>query len=229
MPPRPFVTLNVAVSADGKTDTVSRQGAEISSARDRARVDRLRAESDAIMVGGRTVLEDDPRLTVKSPALRAARRARGFDEHPIKGGILSSALPRPGSRFLDAGPARVVIFTTQRSDPSGLAWLRERGVQVYDLGENRVDLPPALAQLWHEGVRRLLVEGGGTLNAELLRLRLVDELYVYVAPVLFGGATAPTFIDGPGWDRQAACELRLANVELLADAGFVVHYHVPAG
>jgi riboflavin biosynthesis pyrimidine reductase len=63
---RPFVTLNVAVTADGKTDTIDRHGAMISSPEDLARVDRLRAESDAIMVGGHTLLGDDPRLTVKS-------------------------------------------------------------------------------------------------------------------------------------------------------------------
>jgi 2,5-diamino-6-(ribosylamino)-4(3H)-pyrimidinone 5'-phosphate reductase len=227
MTPRPFVIINVAVSADGKTDTIARQGADISSRYDRERVDRLRANSDAVMVGGRTILGDDPRLTVKSAALRAERRARGLDENPIKVGVLSSvALPLEG-RFLSDGPARIMLFTTQQSDPASLAQLREHGVQVFVTGERRVDVVAALEQLWKAGVRRLLAEGGGTLNAELLRLRLVDELYVYVAPLLFGGATAPTFVDGPGWEREAALELQLVKVERLADAGFVVQYGLP--
>ncbi|HET9588678.1 MAG TPA: dihydrofolate reductase family protein, partial [Anaerolineales bacterium] len=70
---RPFVFINVAMTADGKIDTFERQGAAISSQRDRERVDRLRAESDAVMVGGRTLLGEDPKLTVKSEALRAER------------------------------------------------------------------------------------------------------------------------------------------------------------
>lgn len=113
---RPFVIINVAVTADGKTDTVARRGAKISSPQDLARVDRLRAESDAIMVGGRTLLGDDPRLTVKSAELRAARRARGLTENPLKVGIASNAALRLDSRFLTAGPARVLLFTTAQAN-----------------------------------------------------------------------------------------------------------------
>jgi 2,5-diamino-6-(ribosylamino)-4(3H)-pyrimidinone 5'-phosphate reductase len=60
---RPFVFINVAMTADGKIDTLARKGAAISSQRDKERVDQLRAESDAIMVGGRTLLDEDPKLT----------------------------------------------------------------------------------------------------------------------------------------------------------------------
>ena len=69
---RPFVFINMAVTADGKTDTVERRGAAISSRRDKQRVDGLRAGADAVMVGGHTLLEEDPALTVKSEALRAS-------------------------------------------------------------------------------------------------------------------------------------------------------------
>jgi len=71
---RPHVLINVAVTADGKMDTFERQGAAISSARDKARVDKLRAEADAVMVGGKTLLDEDPKLTVKSEELRAESR-----------------------------------------------------------------------------------------------------------------------------------------------------------
>ena len=67
---RPFVFINVASTADGKIDTVARRGAAISSARDKERVDRLRADADAVMIGGHTLHGDDPKLTVKSEALR---------------------------------------------------------------------------------------------------------------------------------------------------------------
>lgn len=70
---RPYVILNVAMTADGKTDTVGRSGARISSEADMKRVDKLRAEMDAVMVGGRTLLENDPRLTVKAERLRQER------------------------------------------------------------------------------------------------------------------------------------------------------------
>jgi 2,5-diamino-6-(ribosylamino)-4(3H)-pyrimidinone 5'-phosphate reductase len=224
---RPFVTLNVAMTADGKTDTVARRGATISSPHDLARVDRLRAESDAVLVGGRTLLGDDPRLTVKSADLRAERRARGLEENPIKVGIVSNADLRDDSRFLTAGPAQVMLFTTQRTSPAQIIRLRERGAQVFVMGERRVDLVRAFHRLRGHGVKRLLVEGGGTLNAELLRLRLVDEVYLYIAPLIFGGADAPTLADGVGLQRKEAIHLQLSTAETLRDGGIVVHYVLP--
>jgi 2,5-diamino-6-(ribosylamino)-4(3H)-pyrimidinone 5'-phosphate reductase len=83
---RPFVFINVAMTADGKIDTVERRGAAISSPGDKLRVDGLRAGADAILVGGRTLLDEDPKLTVKSEALRAARLARGLPPNPLKVG-----------------------------------------------------------------------------------------------------------------------------------------------
>ena len=79
---RPYVVINVAASVDGKIDTVQRRGAAISSERDRLRVDALRASVDAVMVGGHTVVDEDPRLTVKSADLRTERLARSVPENP---------------------------------------------------------------------------------------------------------------------------------------------------
>ncbi len=88
---RPHILVNVAMSADGKLDTVARKGISISSSVDKARVDRLRASMDAVLVGGRTLIDEDPKLTVKSPELRAERIAKGLEENPVKVGIVSVA------------------------------------------------------------------------------------------------------------------------------------------
>jgi len=222
---RPYVVLNAAVTADGKTDTIARHGAAISSVSDMARVDRLRADSDAIMVGGRTLLGDDPRLIVKTEALRAERRARGLDENPIKVGVVTNAdALRLDSRFMTYGPARKIIFTTAQTDPAQIARLREHKAEVVVIGEQRVDLIAALQHLKRVGVRRLLVEGGGTLNAALLKHDLVDEMHLYIAPLIFGGATAPTFVSGEGWLRDEASRLRLVGFEPMDESGLVVHY-----
>src|ERR1043165_1214661 len=102
---RPFVFINVAMTADGKIDTFERKGSAISSARDKERVDQLRASADAIMVGGRTLLDEDPKLTVKSEGLRAERGARGVSSNPGKVGIVTEAKLKVDSQFLNAGPA----------------------------------------------------------------------------------------------------------------------------
>src|SRR6266496_5043146 len=184
---RPFVFINVAMTADGKIDTFQRKGAAISSQRDKERVDRLRAESDAVMVGGRTLLDEDPKLTVKSEALRTERVARGLSPNPVKVGMVTEANIRPDSMFLNTGPAHIVIFTTHRTSKDGLAFLRSRGVDVYVHYSEKVDLSKALATLKELGIQRLMVEGGATLNFELLRLQLVDEITAYIAPMIFGG------------------------------------------
>ena len=228
---RPHVTINSAMTADGKIDTVERKGAYISSDRDWERVDRLRADSDAIMVGGHTLLGDDPRLLVKSALLRAERVARGLPENPLKVGIISKIEdPQSGptlheaSRFIASGPARLVIFTSQRTDPSQIARLQSLGVEVFVTGEHRVDLHEALTCLHTLGVQRLLVEGGGTLNAELLAHRLVDELYIYLAPLIFGGTSAPTLAGGEGLTREQAINLRLLDLDEMDDGAILLHY-----
>jgi len=221
---RPYVILNVPMTADGKTDTVSRSGTRISSKEDLKRVDKLRAEMDAVMVGGRTLLENDPRLTVKAERLRQEHLQRGLSPNPIKVGMVTRANLRPDSRFLNAGPARMIIFTTTQSDPDQIDRLEKQEVQVFVLGDEQVDLVLSMQKLMELGVQRLLVEGGGRLNELLLRLRLVDEMSIYVAPLIFGGMNAPTFVSGAGLHQKEAIRLKLKDVIRLEEGGILLRY-----
>jgi 2,5-diamino-6-(ribosylamino)-4(3H)-pyrimidinone 5'-phosphate reductase len=224
---KPYVHINVAMTADGKIDTFERNGATISSKLDKERVDRLRAEADAVMVGGRTLLDENPKLTVKSAELRAAREARGLMPNPVKVGIVSNAALEPASDFLAAGPARIVIFTAQKTSNKQLEFLRARGVEVFVHNTERVNLSQALHMLKEIGIQRLMVEGGGTLNFELLRLGLVDEVTAYIAPLVFGGESAPTMAAGPGLVRSAAIPLKLVDAEVWEDGGVILKYQIP--
>ncbi|HJS17664.1 MAG TPA: 2,5-diamino-6-(ribosylamino)-4(3H)-pyrimidinone 5'-phosphate reductase [Anaerolineales bacterium] len=221
---RPFVFINVAMTADGKIDTFRRTGAAISSARDKERVDRLRAEADAVMVGGKTLLDEDPKLTVKSEALRTERVESGRAPNPIKVGIVTGARLTPESQFLSAGPANIVIFTTRRTSKQHVSLLKSLGVDVYVDDSEQVNLSKALQTLKHIGVERLMVEGGATLNFELLRLGLVDEVSAYVAPMIFGGADAPTLAAGTGLESSEAIPLKLASAEAWEDGGVLLKY-----
>lgn len=221
---RPFVFINVAATADGKIDTFERRGAVISSVRDKERVDKLRADSDAILVGGRTLHDEDPKLTVKSETLRNARLARGLPANPAKVAVASRLNLNPDSNFLTAGSARIILFTTAQTDETQLSMLRSHGAEIFVHEEKQVNLKSMLETLKEIGIHRLMVEGGATLNFELLRLGLVDELTIYVAPMIFGGEKAPTTAAGSGLAGSEAVPLKLVNVESWEDGGVVLQY-----
>ena len=228
---RPYVLVNMAVTADGKIDTVERSGARISGPADRARVARLRASADAVMVGGRTLLREDPRLTVRESALQRERIASGRPAQPAKLAIVSrigapgeaDALPVE-SRFLHDGGGRVLLCTTTRTSRAAIDWLREQGAEIIVHGRDRVDLAETLAELPIAGIGRLMVEGGSTLVASLLEAGLVDEMQLAVAPLIFGGETAPTPVGGPGWAAGDAIHLSLAELSRSDDGDVVLRY-----
>jgi 2,5-diamino-6-(ribosylamino)-4(3H)-pyrimidinone 5'-phosphate reductase len=227
---RPRILVNVAMSVDGKLDLVSRKGATISSAADKMRVDNLRADVDAVMVGGRTLLQENPRLTVRSEGMRSGRMKLGKPENPIKVGVVTrigeADLPSQ-SDFLSAGPAAVILFTTTQTAPETIRRLEASRAQVYIMGDERVDLLRVMEGLFQAGIQTLLVEGGGTLLAELFRLDVVDELTIYMAPRIFGGAGAPTLADGAGFDAETAPRCKLVHVGRLdEDGGILLKYEI---
>ena len=223
---RPFVFVNVAMTADGKIDTVHRKGTAISSQRDKDRVDKLRAEADAVMVGGRTLLDEDPKLTVRSEALREERVRQGRSPNPVKVGVVSRAELESDSKFLHEGGGRCVIFTTHRTSNEQLILLRSQNTEVFVHEGERVDLRKMMHTLHELGIERLMVEGGGTLNFELIRLGLVDEISAYVAPMIFGGENAPTLAAGTGLGRDEAVPLKLIRAENWEDGGVLLYYKV---
>lgn len=221
---RPYTFINIAMTADGKIDTFERKGSAISSKQDKQRVDELRAAADGILVGGGTLLGEAPKLTVKSEALREGRVSQGRSPNPIKVSVVTVADVQPDSDFIKAGDSRKVIFTTSQTSNSQLERLRALGVEVFVDESQRVDLSKMMLTLKRIGVDHLMVEGGGTINFELMRLGLVDELFIYVAPMIFGGANAPTLADGFGVPRERALDIKLTGVEQWDDGGIVLKY-----
>jgi 2,5-diamino-6-(ribosylamino)-4(3H)-pyrimidinone 5'-phosphate reductase len=221
---RPFVHINVAATADGKIDTFERRGATISSQRDKERVDQLRAEADAVMVGGHTLHDEDPKLIVKSESLRAERLARGLSANPAKVGVSSRLHLKPDSNFLNGGAARIFLFTTSQTDEAQLTMLRSCGAEIFIHEGKRVNLVSMLETLKNIGINRLMVEGGATINFELLRLGLVDEFTIYVAPLIFGGEKAPTIAAGSGLVRSDAIPLKLVESQAWDDGGVLLRY-----
>jgi 2,5-diamino-6-(ribosylamino)-4(3H)-pyrimidinone 5'-phosphate reductase len=209
---RPFIFINSAMSLDGKISTVLHRQVRISGHDDLARVDRLRAESDAVMVGVGTVLADDPGLRVKSKELQQARLMRGLPENPQRIIADSCARTPPSARVLGPGCLLAVAESAPQEQRNELSPLCE----IITCGRERVDLEELLFRLSQRGIKRIMVEGGATLNWSLISLGLVDEIYVYIGAMLIGGEEAPTLVDGKGF-RENFPRLALRCVQQLDD------------
>ena len=211
------VAVNAAMSADGKLSTREREQVAISGPADFDRVDAMRADSDAVMVGVGTVIADDPSLTVDDPERRRARAEAGKPENPARVVADSQVRTPADARVLD-GAAATYLLTSEAAPPDFVAEIEETGAQVVAAGDQRVDLAAALSTLESAGIERLMVEGGGELIFSLFEAGLVDELSTFVGPTVIGGRDAPTLSDGEGFvDEAAFPSLSLRDVEQLGE------------
>lgn len=217
------VVVNAAVSADGKLSTHAREPIEISGESDFQRVDELRAQSDAVMVGVGTVLADDPSLTVDDPVRTAIREA---DDRPIQPArvIADSHCRTPlDARVLDDA-TRTYILISEAAPQDRRTALRDTGAELVVSGERRVDIRAAVPRLESEGIDQLMVEGGGELIASMFEADLVDQLSVFVGSFVIGGRDAPTLVDGDGF-LESFPQLSLLSVERL-DGGVLLQWLV---
>ena len=217
------VSINAATSVDGKLSTRSREQIAISGSEDFDRVDALRADSDAVMVGVGTALADDPSLTVDDPDRIAGRVDRGDPPQPARV-IADSRLRTPGDATVYDDAAETIMLTSEAAADEAIADARSRDAAVVVAGDDRVDLSAALARLETHGIEQLMVEGGGELVFSLFEAGLVDELSVFVGSMVIGGREAPTLADGDGFTDRFP-QLQLREIERIDD-GALLRYHV---
>jgi diaminohydroxyphosphoribosylaminopyrimidine deaminase / 5-amino-6-(5-phosphoribosylamino)uracil reductase len=187
---RPFVTLKVAATLDGKIATGKGESRWISTAASREMAHRLRARSDAILVGIGTVLADDPSLTVRTgpPRGRAPLRV-----------VLDPSLRIPmAARVLTDGQAPTLIVTTPAGPPTKRAALEKKGARVVVLParHGRISWRGLLKELGRRGIASLLIEGGAEVNASALREGVVDRVFFFLAPKILGGRDAIGAVGG---------------------------------
>ncbi|MGW3416437.1 dihydrofolate reductase family protein [Streptomyces phaeochromogenes] len=222
--PHPYVLLSAAVSLDGCLDDTGPGRLLLSGPADFDRVDEVRAESDAILVGAGTLRADNPRLLVNSAERRAARVAAGRPEYPLKVTVSGSGDLDPDANFWSTGGEKIV-YTTDDGAAKATEALRGLGVDVVSVGPD-VDWRAVLTHL-HDvrGVRRLMVEGGGRVHTQLLRQGLADELQLALAPLVVGEPDAPRLF-GPG-DYPGGPRNRLRLVETRPVGDIVLMRYVP--
>lgn len=180
---RPWLRLKAAATLDGKTALENGVSQWITGDDARRDAHRWRARSCAVLTGIGTVRDDDPQLNV---------RAIPTDRQPLRI-VVDARLDTPlNAKLLDGGP---VLIAGAIDDPARIAALRHRGADVVILPNQggKVDLPALLAELGRRGINEVLAESGFKLNGSLLREGCVNELILYLAPVLVGDAARGLF------------------------------------
>ncbi|WP_029900130.1 RibD family protein [Nocardia brasiliensis] len=220
MAARPHVLLSVAVSVDGYIDDASPQRLRLSGPADFDRVDQVRADSDAILIGAQTLRRDNPRLLVDSAERRAARVAAGKPEYPVKITVTAGGDLDPGLRFWRHGGDKLVYTTDAGAARIGnrLAGLAE----VVTLGAE-LDFGTLLDDLGRRGIARLMVEGGTRIHTAFLAADLADELHLAVAPLLVGDRAAPRFLDPASFPGSPHRRMQLAGVDKVGDVAVLIY------
>jgi diaminohydroxyphosphoribosylaminopyrimidine deaminase/5-amino-6-(5-phosphoribosylamino)uracil reductase len=199
---RPLVTLKSAVTLDGRTATGGGESRWISGEASRELVHRWRAEADAIAVGIGTVLADDPTLTA---------RGVGARRQPLRVVFDSGARLPLDSRLATTGEAPVLVIAGPEAPAERVAGLREAGVEVVQLPGSEVErIGPALVELGRREVTSLLLEGGATLAGAFRDAGQLDELRLFIAPIVLGGSSARPIVGGLGASAIEGAERALA-------------------
>ena len=203
---KPYIILSAAISIDGKISTATGDS-KLSSNQDYIRLHKLRSKVDGILVGKKTVMQDDPLLT--------ARYTGG--KNPIRIILDSKGTISSKSKILQtSNKIPTIIAVSKKITKANLDKLHKFPVDVIITGENSVNIKSLLKKLSDKKITTILVEGGGTINWEFVKQNLFDELIITLSPFLIGGNNAISFIQGDGFDKiSKSPNLRLKSTKRL--------------
>ena len=212
---RPYVILSCAMSLDGYLDSEVPQRLAMSNAEDFDRVDRLRARSDAIMVGAATVRRDNPRLLVRDAKRRMLRLDAGRTSSPVKVTVSASGDLSAESAFFATGDVEKLVYCP-RADGERIGRTLGAVATVVPLGD-AVTMCDVVDDLAGRGIRSLMVEGGGRLHTQFLVDGIADELQLVIAPFFVGESGAPRFVGAGSFPWNASRRARLAETRPIGD------------
>lgn len=220
---RPYTTVVLAMSADGKIADAQRSPARFASPQDKLHLEQQIAAADAVLFGAGTLRAYGTTLRVLDPQLVAQRKEQKLAPQPIhivvsKQADIDCQLPF----FRQSVPRWLLTTSAGRAKQ----WQREFFEQVLvcqTADAQGIDWTAAMQKLAIMGVQRLAVLGGGEVVAAMLAVDLIDELWLTVCPLLLGGSNAPTPVGGTGFNATLAPRLELLSVQEVAQEVFL-HY-----
>ena len=218
---RPYVTVVLAMSADGKIADAWRSPARFGSDQDKSHLETQISQADGVLFGAGTLRAYGSTLRVTHPDLLQQRQQQGKPPQPVHIVCSQSAQLDPNSVFFRQPVPRWLLTTVTQVDEQ---MLFERVITV-GKGEAGLDWIDALQQFRRLGLEQLVVTGGGEVVASLLGVGGIDEIWLTVCPLLLGGRDAPTPVGGTGILERMAPRLELLGVEAIAQEVFL-HYRV---
>ena len=211
---RPYVILSAAMTLDGK---IGKNATKIkfSSKKDKIRVHRLRAKVDGILIGKNTLDADNPTLSV--------RYTRG--KNPVRILLDSRGTIKSSSKIIQScNKIPTIVATTSLISKKNLLRLEKFPLEVIKCGKTSVDILRLLKILHKKRIKKILLEGGGTINWSFLKRGLVDELIITIAPYILGGSDSVTLVEGSGFKSIFSMKkLKLRKIQKIGNE-IVVYY-----
>ncbi|MBE9205050.1 RibD family protein [Nostoc sp. LEGE 06077] len=221
---RPHTTVVLAMSADGKIADFRLSPARFGSGADQAHLEKQIAASDAVLFGAGTLRAYGTTLTVSHPTLLQHRIKEGKTPQPVHIVITQSADFNPEIKFFKQPIKRWLLTTTVGASIwQGRSEFEQ--ILVFDTPTGKIDTTAALQHLASLHIARLAVLGGGQLVGSMINSDLIDELWLTICPLILGGTTAPTPVEGQGFLSNLAPRLKLLEVEQVEQEVFL-HYQV---
>ena len=211
---RPYVILSAAMTLDGKI-AKCRTKIKLSSKNDKIRVHKLRAKVDGILIGKNTLDTDNPMLNV--------RYVTG--KNPVRILLDSRGTIKSSSKIIQTcSKISTIIATTHLISKKNLSRLEKFPLEIIKCGNSSVDVVKLLKILQKKGMKKILLEGGGTLNWSFLKRGLVDELIITITPYILGGSDSVTLVEGSGFKNLFSMnKLKLGKIQKIGNE-LVVYY-----
>jgi 2,5-diamino-6-(ribosylamino)-4(3H)-pyrimidinone 5'-phosphate reductase len=201
---RPYVILSAAITLDGKLG-ISGKRTKLSSKSDKIRVHKLRSKVDAIIIGKNTVTHDNPLLTV--------RHVKG--KNPIRIILDSLGTVKSNSKIIQTcNQVPTIIAVSEAISKQNLKRLQKFPLEIIICGKNRVNISKLLKILLKNGIRKIVLEGGGTTNWSFLKQNKIDEAIITLTPYILGGKNTISLVEGIGFKNiSTSTKLKLKKIQ----------------
>lgn len=197
---------NLAISLDGKISPIIKTMDRFPSESDRRRMDELRFEADAVLLGASTIREDPFPIKLRYPDLAEKRK------HPLNVVLSQNLNLPPKSKFFESSETERLIFTTSLAPKEKIEDFKKYS-ELIIIKSTTITPEYVVAELAKRKINSLLVEGGGEIMFSFLKSKLIDEIFVTICPLILGGKHAPTLVEGDGFSLKEAPRLALIKSE----------------